>query len=63
MTSDIYGFEFWALNEKKEIKTKVAKIRTPKKTICDVTRLDRIRNLCSRENLGITDIRRRNKRE
>lgn len=28
-------------------------MRTPKWTMCDVTRLDRIRNLCSRENLEI----------
>lgn len=48
----IYGSEYWALNEKEEIKLKIADTSAPRK-LCDMTRLDK-----SRKNFigGVTDV-------
>lgn len=50
----------WALNKKKEIKTKILQMRMIR-YLSVVTRLDRIRNKYIRESLGITNVVRKKK--
>lgn len=50
----IYGSECWDINEKNELKVKVADMRTLK-YICGVTRLDKTRNEYIRESSRATN--------
>lgn len=49
----MYGFDCWAIIKKKEIKMKVVEI-IMLRWMCGVTKMDRIRNKCIRENVCVT---------
>lgn len=50
-----YGSVYWAINKKKELKMNVVKMRMLG-WMCDVTRLNILRNQYIRGNLGVTSI-------